>query len=108
MPHIIFSNVKIETVTDFAIDYTSDLAALIGCPEDWILFYANESHIIVNKERSHKDCYVEVKWFDREEKIKTSVAQLITDFLESQGFTEIVVEFLVINNDNYYENMKKY
>jgi phenylpyruvate tautomerase PptA (4-oxalocrotonate tautomerase family) len=108
MPHITFYNVKYDKVTHFTKEYTSALAKAIDCPEDWLVFYATESHVIMNGQDADEIAYVLVKWFARNDQTKKEVAQIITDYLQEHGFNEVAINFENIEKENYFENMEQF
>lgn len=105
MPHIIIRNCSMETVQFLSKQITPTLADIIGCPNDWIVFYcANYQSFVEGHNIDEDSVYVEVEWFERELYIQDEVVKIIHNAFLGLNRQETVIYFKKLDSKQYYEN----
>ncbi|WP_409968247.1 DUF1904 family protein [Bengtsoniella intestinalis] len=111
MPNIKVYGVEPAQVQAMSGVLTPTLSAAIGCPADWISFFAGGG-IFSCGQPLKTDVYVQVDWFSREETVQDAVAQVITDGIKAMdgmdGVETVTVVFSSLEKPNYYENGQHY
>ncbi len=109
MPRIIFDNLDNKTVKMLSTNLTSSLSKAIDCPEDWFTFVAQNNGMFCGGEEIDDTVFVSVEWFDRGEKVKNTVAGIITDVVSDIKTVETVtIVFKKLEKPDYYENGNPY
>ncbi len=103
MPLLFFNNVEKETVKELSEELVGPLAEAIGCPEDWFSFTHTASVMFYQKKVMEKTAYVEVKWFQREQKIQDAVAKIINGAMETKRKSDVIITFTKLEEEKYYE-----
>lgn len=108
MPHISFRNVDSKDIEIFCHDTTKQLAKVIGCPSDWLTFYDTQTKAIIDNKIEPTTCFITVEWFKRTDEIKREVASIIDSKLRELNKEEIIVRFIDLEKENYFENMEQF
>lgn len=110
MPLIKVSGLDKNEVQKLSSDITPQLAKVIECPNDWLyfIFESDRSSLYCEGNEVLNEVYVWVEWFDRGEKVKNEVAQIITDNLIEKGMSTVTVIFKALDQASYFENGTHY
>ncbi len=112
MPQIYMRNMSLAEVSQLSLETTADLAAVIGCPPDWLVFHQCENHSFVHGKPCTKlMILVDVFWFKRTQAIQDQVASILTEKIKSMRAgtdVEVTIVFHTLENDAYYEDGKHY
>lgn len=111
MPNIKVYGVEPAQVQALSGVLTPALSATIGCPADWLSFFAGGA-IFSCGQPLKTDVYVQVDWFSRGETVQDAVAQVITDGIKAvdgmDGVETVTVVFMELKESRYYENGQHY
>ena len=109
MPHIRFKSVLVQHMKSLSKSLPKPLAKAMETTEDNFSFELVENQYYSNGKKSKSYPYVEVHWFERSQDCKINSAKIITDQIRKLTKAEdIVVVFIPIEKNNYFENAKSF
>lgn len=106
MPHIIIKGMKIGDVQKISKQMLDELEIIIQCPREYFTLEVAESTFIVDGERTHKDPFIQINWFDRGPQVQDKTAAAITEHICKAGYEHVEIFFIVLDRNKYYENGK--
>lgn len=105
MPQILFKGCSETLVKKWSKTLLIPLSEAIGCSKDLFNFIHIKSDIFLNGEDiSDKILIIEIKWGERDSKIKGFVANIITEEVSKDCEKEIKITFFDLNDEDYYKN----
>lgn len=108
MPQLIFKGVKEDDLKAISIALVDELSKLSNTPRDYFVLELVENKFIYDGGIIELYPIVEVKWFDRGEKIKQRFAETIDSLIRERGYEEIETFFTHLREEDYCENKKFY
>jgi len=106
MPHIIIKGMSIVAVQQMSKQMIDELEVIIQCPREFFTLEVADSTFIVDGERTHKDPFVQINWFDRGPEVQDKTAIAITEHICRAGYGNVEIFFIVLERNKYYENGK--
>lgn len=108
MPHITFTNANFNHDELKLKKLNEDLSKEVGSPADWFTFTflpKDTKTFQLGSDITSNIIFVEVKWFERPQKTKENVANLVYEYLKCYNIEnkEIVITFTILEKLNYFE-----
>lgn len=104
MPHLRFRGFDEDTLERQVPALTARLAAIFGCPGDWITVESVATRFLTRPAQP----MVEIVWFDRSPAVRDAVAAALHETAPGEGLPAPVVIFTPVAPNNYYENGKNF
>lgn len=105
MPHLRFRGMKIKELQDVSKDMLDQLVILMDLPRDhFTMEYVASTFIFDGEIDGNEYPFVTVDWFDRGDKVRAEVANIITDMLKQFDYEDIAVYFNDLEKGHYFEN----
>lgn len=108
MPQLIFKGVSVEQVKKISTPLVEELAEFCECDTDNFTFEIVDSIFVFNGEEVPGFPFIEVKWFDRGQKVQDEVAAITTKYIHFIGIPEVEIAFSVFSEAAYYLNGKSF
>ncbi len=105
MPHLMIRNIKKDDFTAKVKDLSKKLTEVIGCPEDWITisYVENTLTYVAGEDKTNENVFIEIKWFERTKEMQDAVAKICDDTFKEEG-RDIMINFVILTKDRYYED----
>ena len=104
MPIIRFKAIESKKVCDISKDLEDDLQELIQCPREYFNLAVDQSLYVRDGKFVDGEAIVEISWFDRGQEIQDKAAKIITNHVNSIGYSNVDVIFFKLEENRYYEN----
>ena len=108
MPALILKSIDENKACAFSKILIDDLEKLLECPRDYFSIELSQSKFILDGEFVDGHPTVEVYWFDRGHAVQDTAAKLITQHVNSAGYSSVDVIFYHLDKEKYYENGEHY
>ena len=108
MPQITVKGIKREEMPALAAKARPELAAMIGCPEDWLTFEWRNSSLFDSKGRPADFPVITVWWFERPLDIQDKVAGFLDMTVREMGYETSQISFHLFEERRYYEDGEHY
>jgi hypothetical protein len=99
-----------KTVDAAAIrrELVDELQQIVGCPREYFTVEVGNT-IFISDEGEHPPClFVQVNWFERGQEVQDRVARAIDKHIRQQGYEQVEIYFMVLQENKYYENGEHY
>lgn len=103
MPQITVKGFTDQQMKTISIPLAQKLSAVIGCPEDWLIFELVPSTFYAGGQQAAGFPIIEVSWFDRPDSVREEVAGILRDTAFELGYTLVQVIFTTLQPDRFYE-----
>lgn len=105
MPHLRFRSVSHEVVQKASAQLPKLLSEIMSTDVENFSFEKIETQFFKDGNVVDSYPFVEVLWFSRNQEVKNQSAKCITDMINKEiGPVDIVVVFIDLNRESYYEN----
>ena len=106
MPHLKIRGIDKKLIVDNSKEMLDSLVDIIGCDRNWFTIEHLDTEYIFDGKISKKEyAFVEIYWFERESKVKKSVAEYLTNFLKSINNNDnCCIIFFPLLGENYCDN----
>ncbi len=108
MPQLIIKGMEQEQIKKISRPLVDELQGIIGCPRDYFTIEAVNSVFIMDGEQQAVTPLVQVNWFDRGQQVQDQAAAAIFRHIAGVGFSQVETFFVVLQENNYYENGAHY
>lgn len=108
MPHLRFRSLTSAMVEQLSKDLPQPLAQCMGTTVDNFTFELIATQFFENGHGVTSYPFVEVLWFQRSQEVQDTAAQLITEAIKKSVANDVVVVFIDLAKQNYYENAKHF
>jgi len=106
MPQFLIKGMKVEEVQRISTKMLNELEEIIGCPRDYFRIEYVDSTLIKDGAILKGCPLVQVNWFDRGQEVQDKVAVSITQNIQSAGYEQVEIFFIILERNKYYENGK--
>ncbi len=104
MPHLRIRGMKEDEIVKISTELLDELVRVIDVPRNHITIEHIKSTFIFDGETDkNKAPFVDVLWFDRENKMQ-EVAHVITTFIKPFEYKDVTVYFTNLTKEQYFEN----
>jgi hypothetical protein len=104
MPHLVIRGISIEEMKKISEPLVKELAEICESGTDNFTFEVPHSTFVFNGEEISAFPLIEVKWFDRDQKIRDKFAEVVSKQIMSTGVDEVEVVFITYSEHAYYIN----
>ncbi len=108
MPQLVIKGMENEQIKKISKPLVDELHEIIGCPRDYFTIEAVNSVFIMDGELQSVTPLIQVNWFDRGQQVQDRVAAAIYRHIAGIGFSQVETFFVVLQENNYYENGQHY
>jgi hypothetical protein len=108
MPQIIIRGILAEQVSIIEKSLVDELVSITETKKDDFTIEVFQTERIQDGSITTDYPFIEIKWFDRGQKVQDKVALAITHQLEEIGITEADIYFIHLKPENYYYKGKHY
>lgn len=109
MPHLFIRGITVEQVKNISKPLVQELADLCNCGTDnFTLEVVNSTFVGCDGEEVPGYPFIEVKWFERGQKIQNEFANIITKKVQLLEIPEVEVAFSTFRESDYYLNGKSF
>ena len=103
MPQITIKGLTDQQMRRISTPLFTELAEAIGCPEDWLILELSHSTFYGKGEPVPGFPIAVVSWFDRPEKVRQRVAEILRARIMGEGFGLVQVIFQTLDTDRFFE-----
>lgn len=108
MPQLIVRGMQREDVLSISRKLVDELQSTINCPREYFTIEVIGSEFIFDGAESAAYPFIQLNWFDRGQEVQDQVAETITRAVQSKGYENVDVFFVVLDEKKYYENGKHF
>lgn len=104
MPHLRFRGFDESALAARAPALPPELAAIIGCPADWITLECVATRFLAGPAAP----MIEVLWFPRENSVRDALARALREAALAWGGPAPAIVFIPLAKADYYEDGKNF
>ncbi|MGJ7911661.1 DUF1904 family protein [Neobacillus sp. LXY-1] len=108
MPHLFIRGITVEQVKTISKPMVQELARLCECGTDNFTLEVVNATFVFDGSEVPGYPFIEVKWFDRGQKVQDEFAHIITRQVQALGIPDIEVAFSTFRESDYYLNGKSF
>jgi len=108
MPQIVIRGILAKKISFIEKSLVDELVSITETKRDDFTIEVFQTERIQDGSITTDYPFIEIKWFDRGQKVQDEVALAITHQLEEIGITEADIYFIHLKPENYYYKGKHY
>jgi len=108
MPILTMRAMECNKICSISKNLIDELEELLKCPRDYFNIEVVNSTYIKEGEIVKGYPIVDISWFDRGQELQDRVAEIVTKYIHSCGYTDVDIIFHVLSENSYYENGKHF
>lgn len=108
MPQIIIKGMDVDKVKAISTSLVDELQRIMDCPRDYFQLEVSTSVFIMDGKQVEITPLVQVKWFDRGQRVQDQAAAAICRHGREAGYDQVETFFIPLEKERYYDNENHY